>query len=120
MRTMAVPTDDKKVRERLRAFGEPITLFAEGVRDMQMDGRMLAVNIVILTRFVSSPATDATASSSSKNATRSKRGGRLRASMIPTAVIPRTRASSTLRARMRSSLRAAILRATRCRAPGGG
>ena len=28
---MAVPTDDKKVRERLRAFGEPITLFAEGV-----------------------------------------------------------------------------------------
>lgn len=31
MRTMAVPTDDRKVRERLRAFGEPITLFAEGV-----------------------------------------------------------------------------------------
>jgi hypothetical protein len=29
---MAVPTDDKKVRERLRAYGEPITLFGEGVR----------------------------------------------------------------------------------------
>jgi len=28
---MAVPTDDKKVRERLRAYGEPITLFGEGV-----------------------------------------------------------------------------------------
>lgn len=31
MRRMAVPTDDKKVRERLRAYGEPITLFGEGV-----------------------------------------------------------------------------------------
>jgi hypothetical protein len=31
LRTMAVPTDDKKVRERLRAYGEPITLFGEGV-----------------------------------------------------------------------------------------
>lgn len=31
MRRMAVPTDDKKVRERLRVYGEPITLFAEGV-----------------------------------------------------------------------------------------
>ena len=30
-RKMAVPTDDKKVRERLRAYGEPITLFGEGV-----------------------------------------------------------------------------------------
>ena len=28
---MAVPTDDKRVRERLRAYGEPITLFGEGV-----------------------------------------------------------------------------------------
>lgn len=26
-----MPTDDKKVRERLRAYGEPITLFGEGV-----------------------------------------------------------------------------------------
>lgn len=31
LRRMAVPTDDKKVRERLRAYGEPITLFGEGV-----------------------------------------------------------------------------------------
>lgn len=31
MRRMAVPTDDRKVRERLRAYGEPITLFGEGV-----------------------------------------------------------------------------------------
>ena len=31
-RNMAVPTDDKKVKARLRAYGEPITLFAEGVR----------------------------------------------------------------------------------------
>lgn len=31
LRSMAVPTDDGKVRERLRAYGEPITLFGEGV-----------------------------------------------------------------------------------------
>ena len=31
LRKMAVPTDDKKVRDRLRAYGEPITLFGEGV-----------------------------------------------------------------------------------------
>ena len=30
---MAVPTDDKKVRDRLRAYGEPITLFGEGPGD---------------------------------------------------------------------------------------
>lgn len=33
MRSMAVPTDDGKVRERLRAYGEPITLFGEGPGD---------------------------------------------------------------------------------------
>ncbi|GFZ49087.1 Uncharacterized WD repeat-containing protein [Saitozyma sp. JCM 24511] len=33
LRKMAVPTDDKKVRERLRAYGEPITLFGEGPGD---------------------------------------------------------------------------------------
>ncbi|EIW68618.1 hypothetical protein TREMEDRAFT_69097 [Tremella mesenterica DSM 1558] len=33
LRRMAVPTDDKKVKERLRAFGEPITLFGEGPGD---------------------------------------------------------------------------------------
>lgn len=31
-RTMAVPTDDTKVRARLREMGEPITLFGERVR----------------------------------------------------------------------------------------
>ena len=30
-RTMAVPTDDTKVRARLREMGEPITLFGERV-----------------------------------------------------------------------------------------
>jgi len=29
---MAVPTDDKKVREKLRELGEPVCLFAEDVR----------------------------------------------------------------------------------------
>ncbi|KAL7423296.1 hypothetical protein Q5752_002597 [Cryptotrichosporon argae] len=33
MRTLAVPTDDRKVRERLRAYGEPVTLFGEGNGD---------------------------------------------------------------------------------------
>jgi U4/U6 small nuclear ribonucleoprotein PRP4 len=31
-RAMAVPTDDKLVRARLREIGEPITLFGERVR----------------------------------------------------------------------------------------
>lgn len=31
LRKIAVPTDDKKVRDRLRLYGEPITLFGEGV-----------------------------------------------------------------------------------------
>lgn len=31
LRTLAVPTDDNKVRERLRAFGLPMTLFGERV-----------------------------------------------------------------------------------------
>lgn len=30
-RTVAVPTDDKKVREKLRELGEPVCLFAEDV-----------------------------------------------------------------------------------------
>jgi len=30
-RTMAVPTDDKRVKARLREIGEPITLFGERV-----------------------------------------------------------------------------------------
>lgn len=32
-RTMAVPTDDGRVRARLREIGEPITLFGERVRE---------------------------------------------------------------------------------------
>lgn len=31
-RTLAVPTEDKKVRERLREMGEPVCLFGEDVR----------------------------------------------------------------------------------------
>lgn len=31
-RTMAVPTDDNRVKARLREIGEPITLFGERVR----------------------------------------------------------------------------------------
>ena len=31
-RTLAVPTDDNKVKARLREIGEPITLFGERVR----------------------------------------------------------------------------------------
>lgn len=34
MRRMAVPTDDKRVKDRLRAYGEPITLFGEGVSEV--------------------------------------------------------------------------------------
>lgn len=56
MRSMAVPTDDGKVRERLRAYGEPITLFGEGPGDRRdrlktvqeryevMKGRPLAID----------------------------------------------------------------------------
>ena len=33
-RALAVPTDDKLVRARLRELGEPITLFGERVRDI--------------------------------------------------------------------------------------
>ena len=33
-RTMAVPTDDGRVRARLREIGEPITLFGERVSPM--------------------------------------------------------------------------------------
>jgi U4/U6 small nuclear ribonucleoprotein PRP4 len=31
-RTMAVPTDDNRVKARLREIGEPITIFGERVR----------------------------------------------------------------------------------------
>ena len=34
-RTVAVPTDDKKVREKLRELGEPVCLFGEDVRAIQ-------------------------------------------------------------------------------------
>lgn len=33
-RTLAVPTDDKLVKARLREIGEPITLFGERVRGL--------------------------------------------------------------------------------------
>lgn len=51
-RALAVPTDDKLVRARLRELGEPITLFGERVRVILIlrdgyiltcDGRMLNV-----------------------------------------------------------------------------
>jgi len=34
-RSMAVPTDDNRVKARLREIGEPITLFGERVRSIQ-------------------------------------------------------------------------------------
>lgn len=39
-RTMAVPTDDGRVRARLREIGEPITLFGERVRRRVYDMRV--------------------------------------------------------------------------------
>jgi U4/U6 small nuclear ribonucleoprotein PRP4 len=44
-RTMAVPTDDNRVKARLREIGEPITLFGERV-----SGRVFSV-FAILTRL---------------------------------------------------------------------
>jgi U4/U6 small nuclear ribonucleoprotein PRP4 len=35
-RTMAVPTDDNRVKARLREIGEPITLFGERVSDTSL------------------------------------------------------------------------------------
>src|SRR4051794_125785 len=35
-RTLAVPTDDNRVKARLREIGEPITLFGERVRHIQL------------------------------------------------------------------------------------
>lgn len=34
-RSMAVPTDDNRVKARLREIGEPITLFGERVRNLR-------------------------------------------------------------------------------------
>lgn len=44
LRKLAVPTDDKKVRERLRAYGEPITLFGEGVSSQSIGQRIQKTN----------------------------------------------------------------------------
>lgn len=44
LRKLAVPTDDKKVRERLRAYGEPITLFGEGVSSPSLGQRTQKTN----------------------------------------------------------------------------
>ena len=35
-RTLAVPTEDKKVRERLREMGEPVCLFGEDVSVIEL------------------------------------------------------------------------------------
>lgn len=35
-RTLAVPTEDKKVREKLREMGEPVCLFGEDVRLIEL------------------------------------------------------------------------------------
>jgi U4/U6 small nuclear ribonucleoprotein PRP4 len=43
LRRMAVPTDDRRVKDRLRAYGEPITLFGEGVRDSSFNQRWFRV-----------------------------------------------------------------------------
>lgn len=42
---MAVPTDDTRVRARLREFGEPITLFGEGPADRRDRLRELLTNL---------------------------------------------------------------------------
>ena len=46
MRRMAVPTDDKRVRDRLRAYGEPITLFGEGVSGLLLGLLLVALELV--------------------------------------------------------------------------
>ena len=40
-RAMAVPTDDNRVKARLREIGEPITLFGERVRPISIFDSML-------------------------------------------------------------------------------
>jgi hypothetical protein len=39
-RSMAVPTDDNRVKARLREIGEPITLFGERVRKLRYEHHM--------------------------------------------------------------------------------
>ena len=46
MRRMAVPTDDKRVKDRLRAYGEPITLFGEGVSGLLLGLLLVALELV--------------------------------------------------------------------------
>jgi U4/U6 small nuclear ribonucleoprotein PRP4 len=46
-RTMAVPTDDKQVKARLREMGEPAILFGEGVSQVAT-----AVGMILRPRFI--------------------------------------------------------------------
>ena len=45
-RAMAVPTDDNRVKARLREIGEPITLFGERVRS-KLPGNRCRIFVVI-------------------------------------------------------------------------
>ncbi|KAJ3152706.1 hypothetical protein HK101_001792, partial [Irineochytrium annulatum] len=45
-RSLAVPTDDKRVRRRLRGYGEPQTLFGEGPAERRDRLRALMANIL--------------------------------------------------------------------------
>jgi len=42
-RSLAVPTDDNKVKARLREIGEPITIFGERVRALFTRSRLLGL-----------------------------------------------------------------------------
>ncbi|KAJ1502706.1 hypothetical protein HMI55_007237 [Coelomomyces lativittatus] len=44
LRTIAVPTDDSKVKIKLREFNEPITLFGEGPAERRDRLRLLLLN----------------------------------------------------------------------------
>jgi U4/U6 small nuclear ribonucleoprotein PRP4 len=46
-RTMAVPTDDNRVKARLREIGEPITLFGERVRYTTLITMALQLNLMV-------------------------------------------------------------------------
>jgi U4/U6 small nuclear ribonucleoprotein PRP4 len=46
-RSMAVPTDDNRVKARLREIGEPITLFGERVRSLSDPSGLVVSSFII-------------------------------------------------------------------------